>query len=404
MIPTQSTDDDGDRSSWRNGLLLALLIWLLAGMLYRQSPQAAIGDGELRGALDASRLIKSHQSEYAGNYVTTPLPAVALRPLARMPETIVAQLWRATCVLSLLVAIGLFAKAAQLKLHEAAPLGILLIVGFYFPPTQLDFSQAQLQTPVLALLCAAYLADSQGRAYRLATCIALAALIKLWLLALLVYLLFRRRVLPFFWGLLLFAGAMAGLLARVGWREIWSLLDAAKRHQGLDLAFDYRNQSLLGFARVHFGPNSAAQPVLDNPILLNGVVAVGFFVILAGLKYAFRIERSAEPEKRRLCLGLTIVSLLLACPICRPASFVLLLPTVWTLLACDGVPGLARTAGAAAYVLLTCSVATSNHPAGLESLAPSSFFFGASVLWLALMGAIAHRQKRQADELDTLWD
>jgi hypothetical protein len=402
MIDTEITDDE--RSAWRNGLLLALLIWLLTGMLYRQAPEVTIGDGELRSALDASKLIKSHRSEYAGDYATTPLPAVALRPLARMPANLVAQLWRVLCVLALLVAIGFFARASQINLHDAAPLGILLIVGFYFGATQLDFTQAQLQTPVLALLCAGYLADSQDRAYRLATCIALAALVKIWLLALMIYLLFRRRVLPFFWGLLLFSGCMAALLARVGWREFWSLLDAAQRHQTLDLAFDYRNQSLLGFARVHFGPNGAAEPLLDNPILLNGLVAIGFFTILGGLSYAFRSERSAEPEKRRMCLGLSIVSLLLACPICRPSSFVLLLPAVWTLLTCDGVPGLARTAAVAAYVLLTCSISAPIHPSGLDSLAPSAFFFGAVLLWLALMGAIVHRKPRRTYELDPMWE
>src|ERR1700722_12891587 len=334
MTPPEDAHDD--RFAWRNGLLLALLIWLLAGLLFRQPPDPETDGGDLSRAIDATWLLKAHHSEYEHGYVDPPLLVVALRPIIKLPRDQFSDLWQAICVASLLAAVGFFALAADFRLCDATPLGILLIVGFHYRPSVLDFRQQQLVMPVLALLCAAYVADSHGRVFRLATCIALAALIKLWVLGLLIYLLFRRRLLAFFWGLLLFGGCMAGLLARVGWREGLAYWKAIQQYPSLDLANDFRNQSILGFARVHFGPNAAAVPLLENPILLIGSAAVGVLAIVCGLAFAFRVEQSKKPEQRRLCLSLTVVSLLLTMPICQRHSFVLLLPAIWTLLACGG--------------------------------------------------------------------
>jgi len=403
MMPLEEAQDD--RLAWRNGLMLALLIWLLAGLLYKQPPDLGANTGDLSGAFDAARLLRAHKSIYLHGYADPPLLPTLLRLVARVPAEYIGDTWRVLCVASLLTAVGSFASAAGFARRDAAPLGILLIVGFHFHPTVLDFTQHQMVMPVLALLCAGYMADSNQRMFRLATCIALAALIKLWMLALLIYLLFRRRVLPFFWGLLLFGGCMAGLLARVGWKEGIAYWQIIQQHLNGDLAFDFRNQSILGFVRVHFGLNAAAVPLVDSQILLVATAAIGMIVVVCGLAYAFRVEQPKKPEQRRLCMSLTVVSLLLATPICQRHSLVLLLPAIWTLLACEQVPVISRLAGVIAYGLLTFSFAAPNRElSGLATLPPSAYFFAAILIWLALLAAATQREQAVTYVFDPVWE
>ena len=108
-------------------------------------------------------------------YVYPPLIAIALRPITSLPLEEAAHLWFFVCIVSLLLSVGLFAHASGIALHDAAPLGIMLIIGFHYRPTALDFWHGQFNMPVLTLLCAAYLADSRNRPYSLATCVAVAA-------------------------------------------------------------------------------------------------------------------------------------------------------------------------------------------------------------------------------------
>ena len=401
MTPSETLD----RSAWRNGLSLILLIWLLTGTLYRQADPNTRHDGELWSSLAASKLIKSHQSEYANGYAASPLPVVTLRPLAKIDPIWVNDCWHAVCVLCMIAAIGFFCLAAEIKPNHAAAICILFVTGFTYRPTLFDFQSGDLDLPVLALLCGGFMADRFGRGYRLATCIALAALIKLWLIALLVYLIFRRRIVPLIWGLILFSGCMAALFARVGWRELPALGHVALQWTSKDYGYDFSNQSLLGFARVHFGPNASAEPLLADPILLYGFVSIGLLAILIGLTIAFRADKSWEMPKRRMCLCMTLVSLLLICPISRQPSFVLLLPAVWTLLVCDGVPGISRLIAALAFVLLTDPFSAA-HPStsGWQSLAYSAFFFAAVLVWLALLLAITRRQKRDVYIFEPAWD
>jgi hypothetical protein len=377
---TSLEPDLGAISSWRNGLLLALLVWLLTWLLYSQTFNSTMTPTDF------------HQVFSGGNGQVYPPPlALALRPLAKLPLDAAVHLWFFICVVSLLLSVGLFAKAAGIQLHDAAPLGIMLIVGFHFRPTALDFWQGQFVMPVLTLLCAAYLADSRDRPYSLAACIAVAAMIKPWMLGLLIYPLIRRKPLAFFWGLSLFAGVVGLFLVRQGWGNWFSLPRAMGRLFIMDLPSGFQNQSILGFAQAHFAPN-AGSPWMENPQAIYLFVAGGFVVLSLGLGIASRRAPSARGNHARLLLGMTVVSLLLALPVCPRCNFVLLLPAIWTLLTIDAVSTAARGAAILAYAIFTRPF-TGHEPPGWMSILPSAFFLAAVLLWVVLLASIRQRRR-----------
>lgn len=381
--------------------MLALLVWLLSTVLYQQTFDAGIHAGDFKRALDAAKSLADGQSEYVSppgevGYVYTPLVALALRPLAKAPVEQVIHLWFFVCVLSLLLSVGLYAKASGIALHEAAPLGIMLIAGFFYRPTSLDFSHGQFNLPVLALLCGAYLADSQNRPFVLATCIVAAALIKIWFLGLLFYLLVRRRPWAFAWGFLLFGICTTALFSVVGASEALAYPQKIVQFLTQDAAYGFKNQSILGFARVHFGPNPDATPLRNDPLILHGMVALGFLAVLAGLFYAHRREPGCPPQRLRLLMGLTVISLLLVLPFCERPYFVFLLPIFWTLLTSDTVPALARAAAVGIYVVFTFPFSTPGRSLhSWKSLTPSAFFLATALLWVVVVLLIMRRDESE---------
>src|SRR5271170_7461405 len=93
-------------SYWRNGLLLALLVWLLTWLLYTQTFDSGLRASDLRTAVDAARLLRDGQSEYAAppgevRYVYPPLIAMVLGPITRLPLQEAAHLWFFVCMVSL---------------------------------------------------------------------------------------------------------------------------------------------------------------------------------------------------------------------------------------------------------------------------------------------------------------
>jgi hypothetical protein len=365
--PTETTPT---RSVWQQGLLLALLAWLLTSFLQNQTFNSA------------------------RPYESPPLPTfLHLAPQAW------EQVWFFACVACLLAAVGCMARAADIAFDDAAPLGTMLIVGYYNRPMGISVSLAQLNLPLLAILCVAYLADRENRPFRMAAALAAAALIQPWMLGLLLYLLIRRRPVAFLFGVAIFAGLLALLVAGGGHKDPASAIQYVVQSFRLDLA-GYENQSILGFARVHFGPNPDAQPLVDNPIVLYAFTGLGLLAVLGGLWQAFRLTPATGSEHSRLQLGLLVMSLLLVLPVCQRAWFVLALPAIWTLLASDAMSAVVRGTTMAAYAIFTRSFPVPRQtPGGLASLGPSGYFLAAAALWLILLVAVDHAGRRPAEPL-----
>jgi hypothetical protein len=377
-------------TAWRGVLLLGLLIWLLVWFAYRETFANGVQAGDFRYYYDASRLLHKGQSEYlapAGTvrYVYTPLVALAIRPLARMPYDSAVIAWFFACVTFLLAAVFLFAAEMGLKFCGGGAVAILLLIAFHFRPSELDLHHGQFNIAMLALLCGGYLAQRRGRLYTLAALIAVAGLIKIWMLAMLGYLLLRRRPWAAGWGAAVYIAGLAALFAEA--RQWLRITTAA-----VVRPIDFGNQSIIGFANVRFHASDVAQPLVNSPFLGWVVVALGFAGLAYGMWQAWRIAAHPTPRQASLCLSFTMATLLLGMPICQRPYFVYLLPAFWTLLIGPRIAWAWRIMALAAYVTFTFEFSPPWHAApGWPSWSYSAFFFAAVVTWGALLGAL--RQK-----------
>jgi hypothetical protein len=369
---------------WRNGLLLALLTWLLTSNLYKQTFAAPDSPPTVPAIAVAGD---------APPYSYPPLLALAIHPWDRFQLAHIAPVWFFICVICLVAAVFLFAKASGIELHNAPPLAVMLIVSFYFFPTGLDFARGLFNMPALALLSAAILFDAQDQPYRLVTALAAAALIRPWMAPLLFYPLIRRRPLAFLWGIILFLCVVGLLFARAGWTNLQSIQQAVIQMSQVEIVQGFNNQSVLGFARVHSDNSS---------VILYTTVSIGFLLLLAGLWLLCRQAPRAKGDQSRLLFSLAVVSLLLAIPVCHRSDFVYVLPALWALLTSDAISTAVRAATVVVYAIFTQSFSAAvDGTADLLRLTPSAYFLAAALLWFILILAIRrntpHSTHRSAD-------
>jgi hypothetical protein len=355
-------------SVWQNGLLVALLVWLLTSVAYNRG------------------VIENNRADDAGQ-VSSPSPMREMlpRPWSPLSRSGVGQVRFLTCFVCLLVAVGLFVHAAGYSLGNAAPVGVILIAGIYFDPTALDFRRAPFELPLLALLCAAYFFDSHDRPFRMAVCLAFAGIIQVWMLALLLYPLARRKPLATVFGLAMFAGMLTLLLVGSGYRTPAAFVDALRALWSGSSISTEGNQSIFGLAKNFLAPDPEA------PLLMYAAVAVGFVVILSGLWYASGRVPIAGSDHARLVLGLTVVSLLLCVPVNKRSDFLLLLPALWTLLIGEKFSPFVLAIAIVSYAAL----ADSELIARFEYI----FFVAAVAIWAALLMAIGQVRRRPTHSL-----
>ena len=385
----QEGRDNARGSNSRHILVLLLLIFSLTGFLYHHVFDSSLHGGDFAMIFNAARALRKGLSEYAAppgrvRYVYSPLVALALHPMTRMSVELAIHVWFFICILFVLSSIAFYARSAGIRLRDSGTLAVLFVVAFYFRPTTLEFLHGQFNTPMLALVSAAYLADRRGRFYLLASLLAIAGLIKIWLLGLLVYLLVRRVPRAFIWGVVFHLLCLAGLFAKVGWNEAAAFYRITTTF--LHRENDFGNQSILGFARIRFAPSLVADPIVVSPLLLYLTVAIGFAALAYGLWFAYRVGKTKQPSQMRLMFGLTIASLLLGLPMCERPYFILLLPALWTLLTDDATPTVSRLAAVGIYVVFTFIFSPPAHAApGWDSWSYSAFFFATAALWLVLL-------------------
>jgi hypothetical protein len=255
----------------------------------------------------------------------------------------------------------------------------LLIVGVSVDPTILDMRRAPFELPLLTLLCAGYFAESRDQPYRFAACLSVAALIQSWMLALLLFLLARRRPLAFFFGLALFGGLLTLLMAGAGYRTP-AAFAAGLRSFWTGGAGG--NQSIFGVTRALLAPDP------DAPLLMIAADAVAFMLVLCGFWLATARVTTAGSEGARRLLGLATVSILLVKPVSRRSDFILLVPALWTLLIGEqkGISRLVRGTAIVIFAVLTSGV--------VNMTAVPVFFISGAALWTVLLLAAAQDNRQ----------
>jgi hypothetical protein len=372
--------------------MLGMVTWLLTSIAWHQTFPSIFGSGDFitvyyraASALIHGQSVYSMKTEGDPTYLYTPILALLLRPMTRYSPEGSAKIWFVICLSCLLLAIFFHGKSAGLTLDNSAEIAVMLFVGFHFVPTQMDLGIGQVQMPMLALLCAAYWADRRGRLYVLATLIAAAALIKTWMLGVLLYLLLRRRPREFVWGCIVFAAGVVAAFSAVGWSEFRPFVAATLSATHSHWALSNMNMAIGEFARMHFANNIYVQPLVDSRIAFVAFVIGAYAVVIAGLALAFSRPKDAE-RNRPIGLGLVMLSILLILPLYEQLYCVLLLPVFWSFLTGRRGIVLAIFTLPIFWVYTHMFGSYAPFPAwqrhGIGSLVPSAFALGTVVLWL----------------------
>ncbi len=398
---------------WIGLLLLGLILWLLLSITYKGAvnPDSPITGVDFRVYYHAAERLVAGESLYVqqtgteGGYLYTPLLAWLIQPLARLPFATALKIWFAINTLTLLAAIGLSALALRLRWSDTARVALMVLIAFRFWPTVMSFGYGQVNFALVAVIAGMMLAAQRQSWWAFGLMLALGAMIKPWMIGLLLYPAVFRKWSALAWSLVATAALMAGAFALVGfaeWPRFLHVLATNSEQSGLV------SQSILGFARLHFAPNILVEPFTTDAAVKWGFVGAGALAVFGALGWLWLRPSVASPYEERLRFGFTTVSLLLLLPLCHSEYFMLLLPLLWTLLLSKDAPRAARVIGIGvalfAYVLLTrpwptCGPALVEHRAGWKSLLVSSQFYIACGLWLSSYFLLLRLRTRQLAEV-----
>ncbi len=379
-------------------LFLLLLVWLLTTAAYKGAVNVGTGITGIDFTIfyHAAQRLAAHQPLYQPHgelYAYSPLFAIALRPLALLSLSQAVKAWFFFSALCLIGSVFVYASAARMTTRDTALVGLMMLVGFRCWPTTMNFGLGQANLLLVLLLCGMYWADSRARWTLFAVLVALAALVKIWMLGFLIYLVVRRQWRAVGLCVALFAASLTVLFSLVGWRE-WGPFVQAGLLTGRQVLRISVTHSLYGFALLHLHSNPLMAPLVPGKVGFYVFLALGAAVIGYGLLLLWK--RSAAPGSRdaRLALGLVAVSALLLLPPCQNEYLVLCLPALWTLLTLPE-PGARHAAalGVVVYFLLSRGWAPyaplpPAYQHGLKSLLVSMNFYALTILWLALVSAL----------------
>ena len=227
---------------------------------------------------------------------------------------------------------GLYGSAARLGRRNAWLLGILLLVSFRFWDNTLNFGLGQSNDFLLGLIGGMLWADSRGRWGLMGALIVVAALFKLWLIGLLLYLLLRRQWKPFLGSAAGFGAVLILSFALVGWNELPAFVRVLQQSKASQEGQEVQS-SIVGFANVSLHSNPFVTPLVSNQGVYLAFIALGTAAVLGGFWFLWHVLRRPSPLQARLAFGLTLASILLLLPTYENGYFVYCFPLLWTLLA-----------------------------------------------------------------------
>ena len=387
-------------------VLLGLVAWLLLTVTYSGAvnPNSGITGMDFKVFYPAAVRLNQGGPLYQPNlplsmqhalYCYTPLPAEMLRPLGRLSFDHALKLWFFVNAGGLILAIGLYGAAARLGRQSLWLLGILLLISFRFWDNTLNFGIGQSNDLLLGLAGGMLWADSRGRWGLMGALIVAAALIKLWLIGLLLYLLLRRKWAAFLWSAGGFGAALVLSFGLVGLKQMGAFLRVLQESKAAQEGQEVQS-SIIGFANVSLHPNLFVTPFSSSSGVYFGFIALGTAAVIMGLVFLWRRLDAPTPLEARLAFGVTLASILLLLPTYENGYFVYCFPLLWTLLASPDAANQRQGRFAPARLMLVGGIIiylifsrpwpfftpfAPSYQHGLKSLLVSMKFFGTVSLW-----------------------
>lgn len=321
----------------RPGLIL-LFLGCLARFLAASAYRAALSStvfADFSVYHSAARRLLQHEHLYAADnqmsYVYSPLLALLLRPLARLPLEEAGHIWTLLCVALLIAAVAIFAHALQLRLREhGALVALLLLTAFRFWPTVIEFETANVTIPVFFLTSLLFLALRSERWKSFALVLAVGVLLKTWMLAFILLLLIRRRYRDLVLTMVAVAAGLVILFTIVGWNEFPPYLHVTRQfsHQEVMVA-----HSIYGISKLFFAPNLFLAPLVNSSFLLWTCRFFLYVPLFLSLAYLVKVGNRIPADDLPTVFALILVAFLLASTLSHQYYYMLALPLIWCTLA-----------------------------------------------------------------------
>ena len=262
-------------------------------------------------------------------YANPPLLAILTVPLTLVQYETAAAFW---WILNLALLLGGCAMVlAAIRRLDWVGVVVSLALLFAFYPATVCLRLGQVEILLFALMAGSFLALKRGKDVWAGSALGLAAAIKFFPGALLVFLLWKRRWKAALWGIGVAVAALALSIAVVGadnfqtYTQVWSVYTG-----GAFSAFPF-NQSLNGFFSRLFRPN-VFWPTwrgLELPGLATGLWVASMAALGAGLAWLTRRPVPVGSHRFDVEFSAAVLALLLAQPHSQVYAFVwLLLPLV----------------------------------------------------------------------------
>jgi hypothetical protein len=287
---TASRHRDGNLGSTTSAIfLLPLLFWLTLGQWVRDIGEFSAGRGDFGQLYNAADRLNHSEHLYPRKndrmyqfdlYLYPPLPALVLKPLAKLSPMRAVQIW---CVLNIFwLASGTVITVSALgySWRDSAQVSLVAMSLLRFWPMQANLMLGQINPFIFAMIGAAFWANSRNRLYLMAAILVACIMVKTWLAALLLYFVLRKAWGPMVFGIVTFAVAMSLSFFIVGWRELQPFIETSRAYAIQPLL---QSNSILGTAFLFFSRNPLISPLVDNRLLFVVSCAIGFGAVVAGL-------------------------------------------------------------------------------------------------------------------------
>lgn len=391
-------------------MLILLIVRFTAMSAYRgaMTSYEAWNGGDFSYFYHAGKNLREGHGIYLADsgwgYVYTPLVAIVMQPFARLPMRTAFRIWTAVQTICILAAAALCGLALGSWRDLGIRLALMIVMGFRFWTTDMNFLDGQTNFVLVLLLAAAILAATRNQIYIVAVLIAIAALCKTWMLGLLLYLLVQKSWRAAVTCLIAFIAGVVFLFTYVGWAQFPDFLRA---NHAMSVQTGMMAYSIPGFAKAYLKSNTFIQPLLNNPAAYYGFLGLAYALLGAGFLFLAMLRPARTPYETSLRIGLITMSVLLVLPVCHPTYVVLCLPLLWTLVTGPfHTGGRGRMAlaggGTVIYIGLTfClpvfTLIPSGYQTGWPTLLLGGYFYAVVLLWgLALAGLWLEQSRAEA--------
>lgn len=381
--------------------VLLLVLRLLAGSAYRGAIVTVGLPGTDFSIIHAAALrMEKHEPLYLPEdhtvlrcqFTCSPFVPTLLRPLAHLPPQRAGAAWAAINTGLLVLCVALFCASAGIQplVHVPAAL-FVLISAFRFWPTVMELFQENTHILLLTCVCGMLLCARRQNWIALAVLIAVAALIKTWMIGMIFFLLAIRRWRLAVLSVVMFLGGIALFSISPGWQNLRGFLMVtwAYRHE------PFFSHSVNGMAHLFFARNDDITPITESFWAWALAMILGYGTLIAGLVMMFIRGPRMDAAQRQLSIGLAAVALVLGCPTSHIHYFPLVLPLLWSITCAplnQKSPGLVIVLAFVAYLFMSFPSSPSTSPVpeswrhGIRTVAVAQIFVPTMTLWLIGVG------------------